>query len=463
MDTTLPTDTAPAVWAHTLANGLRIWGETRPHSHRTAVRVVVGAGSRHAPKHQDGVPHFVEHMVFCGSEQWSEAQLHAALRDRAGVYGASTAFDAANYWAQTLAAELPLALEWLAQVVFHPTFPKNKIAKECQVIAAERDLVDPGFLRILRRLHLTEELQLAIETRLTGASHARGLGDDGTLANITRDDLVEYHWQRYTPGNAGLVVVGPAPQADVVALVEQHFGALESRVAPVKARVRYPRGPHNITVRGPVERHHITVALGARTVGCAHPDRWPLEVLAEVLSQRLLTELRFRRGLTYTPFAYNLFLRDTGFLSLEATVQAQHEGWAIDTLRDGIERVKNGEVKKRAVRTAAAVRASEWAAGDENHGDRAETLGDMILDWPADAPPPDVCAALEGVTRDDLARVAQHYDVPERRFHARHVPVFALDSVEAGLADGVAGAKRLALVALGAGAVHFMLRRAARQ
>jgi hypothetical protein len=87
----------------------------------------------------------------------------------------------------------------------------------------------------------------------------------------------------------------------------------------------------------------------------------------------------------------------------------------------------------------------------------------MILDWPADAPPPDVCAALEGVTRDDLVRVAQHYDVPERRFQARHVPVFALDALEAGLADGVAGAKRLALVALGAGAVHFMLRRAARQ
>lgn len=463
MEPALPSDAPPAVWAHTLSNGLRIWGETRPHCPRAAAYVVVGAGSRHAPRQQDGLPHFVEHMVFCGSEQWSEAQLHAALRNRAGIYGASTAFDAANYWAQAPATELPRVLEWLAQLVFRPTFPKDKIAKESQIIAAERDLVDPGFQRILRRLRLTEELQLAITTRLTGWSHARALGDDATLARITRDDLVGYHWQRYTPRNAGLVVVGPAPQADVVALAEQHFGALEGRAVPPKSRSRYPRGPHNITVRGPVERHHITVALGARTVGCAHPDRWALEVLAEVFSQRLLTELRFRRGLTYTPFAYNLFLRDTGFLGLEATVKAEHEGWAIDTLRDGIERVKNGEIKKRAVRTAVAVRASEWAAGDENTGDRAETLADMLLDWPADAPPPDVGAALQGVTRDDLTQVAQRYDVPERRYQARHLPIFALDALEEGLADRVADAKRLALVALVAGALHFMFRRAARQ
>jgi predicted Zn-dependent peptidase len=69
MEPALTSDAPPAVWAHTLTNGLRIWGETRPHSRSLAAYVVVGAGSRHAPRQQEGLPHFIEHMVFCGTEQ----------------------------------------------------------------------------------------------------------------------------------------------------------------------------------------------------------------------------------------------------------------------------------------------------------------------------------------------------------------------------------------------------------
>lgn len=162
-----------------------------------------------------------------------------------------------------------------------------------------------------------------------------------------------------------------------------------------------------------MERHQITLALGACTVGCAHADRWPLEVLAELLGQRLLAELRFRRGLTYTPWAYNIFQRDSGYFAAQVTVADRHEEWARDTLQGELDELTQAAPRRRAVRNAARLVWANWAAADENNYERAATLADPILDWPADQPPPDIEAELAAVTPADITRVVRTYFVPE--------------------------------------------------
>ena len=215
-------------------------------------------------------------------------------------------------------------------------------------------------------------------------------------------------------------------------------------------------------MHGPVERRQITLALGARTVGCAHADRWPLEVLEELLGQRLLAELRFRRGLTYAPWAYNVFQRDSGYFAAQVTVADRHEEWARDTLLGEIDELTQAAPKRRAVRSAARLVWANWAAADENNAERAATLADPILDWPADQAPPDIEAELAAVTPADIHRVVRAYFVPERRFLGRHTPIFALDNLVAGFEDRLQDAKRLALLGLGAAAVHLIWQRLAR-
>ena len=172
----------------------------------------------------------------------------------------------------------------------------------------------------MRRLRLTEDLDLSIHTRLFGYAMEGALGDDADLGSFTRAEIVDFHWQRYTPTNAGLAIVGNVIQEQVAALAERYFGDLPARPAPPTPPAHYPKGPLDIAVHGPVERRQIPLELGARTVGCAHADRWPLEVLEELLGQRLLAELRFRRGLTYTPWAYNVFHRDGGDFAAQVMV-----------------------------------------------------------------------------------------------------------------------------------------------
>jgi len=105
---------------------------------------------------------------------------------------------------------------------------------------------------------------------------------------------------------------------------------------------------------------------------------------------------------------------------------------------------------------------SNWAAADENNSERAATLADLILDWPADQAPPDIKAELAAVTPDAVNRVVRAYFVPERRFVGRHSPIFALDNLAEGLEDRLRDAKRLALLGLSAAAVHLIWQRVAR-
>jgi predicted Zn-dependent peptidase len=254
-------------------------------------------------------------------------------------------------------------------------------------------------------------------------------------------------------------VVGPLAQAEVADLAQKWFGDVAARSLPPAAARAYPAGPHRLEVRGPVAQGEVTIAVGARSVSAAHPDRPALEVLTEVLRERLLAELRFRRGLTYSPYAYNVFFRDSGYFACQVTVLERHEEWANDTLHGEIEAVKAGGLRKREVRAAARRLQSEVAADAENSYDRAETLADLILDWQIDAALPDPVAAYAAVRPEDVADTLKRIDTPDRQFEGRQAPLFELDQLEAGVTKVVGGVSRLALAGLSLGAARLVWRR----
>jgi predicted Zn-dependent peptidase len=363
--------------------------------------------------------------------------------------------DAAGYWVQAPAEHTARALEWLAQLVFHPTFPEHKVIKERQAIARERALRDPEFERVLRRLNIVDSLDDAIARRLYGEDPERSLGTAEELARLTRADLVDFHARYYVPGNAGLVIVGPVAKEEVAALVERCFGDLAARPLPPAAAPDDPVGPHTLQARGAVAQDEVTLALGARTVGRAHRDAPALDVLAEIVRQRLLAELRFRRGLTYTPYAYNVCYRANGYFACQATVRKRHAEWANDTLRGELDAVKAGAVRKREVRAAVRTLQADAAGTTESAYDRADELADLILDWPADAALPDAEQAYGAVKVADVVDAWSRYDVPERRFEARLTPLLELNRVKA-IARRTG---QLALLAVGMGASAFLSRR----
>jgi predicted Zn-dependent peptidase len=172
----------------------------------------------------------------------------------------------------------------------------------------------------------------------------------------------------------------------------------------------------------------VTSMLGARTAGRAHPDRWALAVLAEVLDKELTEEIRYRRGLVYGLSAYNSFYDDTGYFA----VSTQSQRNSVDDIRREVEksldRVRRGEIDPQAVAEAKTALKGRRALAMEDNVGRATWLAQWAFVLAGDQPVPDYHAAIDAVAPGDLARVVNTYFTPQRSFAGVHDPVLTVAS-----------------------------------
>ena len=417
---------------YTLSNGLRLWVQPRADSQSVAAVLVLDAGSRYEAPANNGVSHFVEHMVFTGTERWSEEEIKQAITRRGGQWNGQTGSESTTYWANVAASDLDVALDWLAQIVFHPTFPADKVDKERQVIFQEKWGRYGWIINTLDSLGFGSELDRDVHRVLFPDSSLglRVVGEDASLDSLDREALLSYYRSHYTPDNTALIVAGGVTPEQVLASVQGLFGEIEAAGRPAAPETpRLPdSGPQRVTVRGPWPTNQVRLMVGARTVGRLHPDRAALQVLAEVLSTELTEEIRYRQGLVYGLSAYNAFFEDAGYLAVSTT----SGGGSTQTIQDAaeayIEQIGQGQVDAELVAQAKAALEGRWALAMEDNVQRAFWLAGWSAALSAGDPLPDFRASIEAVTPEDLSRVVAAYWTPERRFVGLHLPVVTVGS-----------------------------------
>jgi zinc protease len=442
----------------TLANGLRVWCQPRPDSQSVAALLVIGAGSRDEEPSNNGVSHFVEHMAFVGTERWTEEEIKEVITRLGGTWNGWTGQERTVYFAHVASQDVETALDWLAEIVFHATLPADKVDKEREVIFQERWGRYGWLINLLDRLGFGYELDRNIRRALFPDS-TLGLrvgGEDASLESLDRAELLAYYQRYYTPGNAVLIVVGNVTPQQTLALAQQYY-ALPRLAAggkpPVPATPRLPdKGPQQVVVRGPMPTNQVELMIGARTVGRAHPDRWALAVLAEVLDKELTEEIRDRQGLVYSLGAYNDLLDDAGYFVIETMAEGKNRKAIQRAIQERLGRMRQGEVDapilQNRVAEAKTALQGRWALAMENNLDRALWLADWVA-LPASEPVPDYPAAIGAVTAEDLPRVVDTYFTPQRSYVGLHLPVATVASgagavgIVVVLALGAWGARRI--------------------
>jgi predicted Zn-dependent peptidase len=417
---------------HTLPNGLRIWCEPRPDSASVAALLVVRAGSRYETRANNGVSHFVEHMVFTGSERWSEPEIKSVITRRGGRWNGSTGRERTTYFAQVAVQDFDLALDWLAQVVFYPTFPRDKLEKERQVIFQERWGRYGWLINKLDELGFGYDLDREVRRAVFPGSTLglRIVGEDDSLGRLDRAALLDYYHGHYGPDNGVLIVVGGVAPEEVFERAELHLGGLEKRGRPVAPDTPpLPTGgPHTLVVRGPMPTEQVRLVVGARTVGRAHADRWALDVLSEVAREELMEEIRYRQGLVYSLSAFNAAYDDTGYFGISTMSERGNRRAIYDALEAYLERVQRGDVDGVRVVEARAALKGRWALRMENNVARAGWLARWSAVLRDGESLPDYAAAIDAVAEADLSRVARSYFTPVRRFVGVHQPVATVAS-----------------------------------
>lgn len=418
------------VHRYLLPNGLRFWCHARPDTQSVMALLLLRVGSRFETAANNGVSHFLEHVLFTGTERWSEEEVEAIITRRGGYHNGYTGPERTVFYVHMAAQDLDLALDWLSQVAFHPTMSPEKIEKERAVIFQERFGRYGWLINFLHRVGLGYDLEQGIRRAIFPDSslHLRTKGEDASLERLDRAALLAHYQRYYAPDNACLIVVGGVRPEKVLEAAHKYFGVLSTRSGyeSPAAPALPAHGPHRITVRGPMMTDRVSVVTGARTVGRIHPDRWPLEVLAEFMQQELIEEVRFRRGLVYGLSAGNSFLDDAGYFRIRYASSPDHTEPILELINERLSQVAHLKVEPARVEEARCTLQGQWLLSMEYNENRAAWLAEWGFSLSPDQPLPDYVTEIGRVTPEDLARVVATYFTPERRYLATHQPILTV-------------------------------------
>ena len=291
--------------------GVRVVTETIASVRSVAAGVWVHVGSRDEPHSKAGVSHFIEHMVFKGTVRRRMHQIARRLESVGGYLNAFTGKEYTCFYARALDAHVGRAIDTITDLVLHPVFPEKELGKEKAVVLEEMKMYEDA----------PEEVVFDRFERAVYPEHSLGIpivGFPGTVASLSRQDLLDYVGQHYRPERMILSVAGNVSHERVVRLASRAFRQQEGQAAHWS---RTPVGayrPRILQEEKPIQQAHLI--LGRRGLGVQDPLRTSATILNTVLgggmSSRLNQNIREKYGYCYHVSSFANMHSDTGDLGV---------------------------------------------------------------------------------------------------------------------------------------------------
>ena len=382
-----------------LPNGVRICTEAVPGVRSAALGIWVGTGSRHEKVSENGAAHFIEHMVFKGTQRRTAAALAEEMDAIGGQVNAFTTKECTCFHARVLDTHLPLATDILCDMFFSSRFAEEDVETERGVILEEIGMYEDN----------PEDLcaeRLALEV-YRGSSLARPiLGRKATLSKMTGEWLRTYMREHYRPDRIVVSLAGSFRSQDVEELKER-FSALEPGKSPASRPGAY-QAAFTLKKKA-IEQNHLTLAFPGLPYG--DDRRFALQLLSTTLgggmSSRLWQEVREKRGLCYSVYSYTAGHAETGLFAIYTALGREMEEEALRTVcaavRDYAEHGISEEELSRAREQAKAniLMGLESTQARMSHMGRGELLYGRVLT------PDEIIGGYDAVEREQIRALAQ--------------------------------------------------------
>ena len=390
---------SPIVRVH-LDNGLRILTEQMTEVRSVSIGVWLARGSRHESAERSGIAHFVEHMLFKGTDTRSAEDIAQAIDSIGGQLDAFTAKEYAGYYIKVLDEHLPLALDILADLVLRPAFDPEDIEREKKVVIEEIKMVEDT----------PDDLVHELFTQGFWEDHPLGrpiLGTRETVEALDQASLRAYFADAYTPGNLIVSAVGNLRHDHVRNLVHERFGHLAARGGRMIETP--PRVVPKVLIRNKeLEQSHI--CLGTNSFQQDHGDRYTSYVLNTLLggsmSSRLFQNVREKRGLAYAVFSGMSAYRDAGQFTIYAGCANEAVGEVIDLVVDELRTLKRTPVPAAELQRAKDHLKGSLMLGLENTASRMSHVARQEMYFERQVGLDETLKGVESVSAADVQRVA---------------------------------------------------------
>lgn len=385
----------------TLSNGLRVVAEKIPHFRSVSVGLWIGAGSMYETEEENGLSHFIEHMLFKGTQRRSAKQIAQEMDAIGGQMNAFTAKECTCYYAKVIDEHFEKALDILSDLVLGATFDANEFEKERGVILEEIAMVEDT----------PEDMvyEMLAEAFFGDHSLARPiLGPAQQIRTVSRDTLVMFRNRHYRPDNTVLAVAGNYDWEQLKDLAEKMLGGWRSDQAPASLPVAAGAQPGILTREKDIEQVHV--CLGYPGVAQGSADLYPLSVLNNLfgggMSSRLFQRIREEMGAVYSVYSYPTTYPGCGTLTLYAGTSPEQVQKVIDEIHAQTQLLlRDGITKEEFTQSLDQLKGS-YILGLESTSSRMSSLGRSKLLLEKIQTPEETIAHIESVKMEDVMRVA---------------------------------------------------------
>jgi predicted Zn-dependent peptidase len=392
-----------------LPNGLLVLTESMPHMRSVSMGAWIASGSRDEPAEENGLSHFVEHMVFKGTTSRSAQDIAREVDSIGGNLDAFTGKESVCFNIKVLDENMHPALDVLSDLVLNPKFLHSDITREQGVILEEikMDEDNPDYL-----VHETF-------TQNFWKNHPLGrpiLGTVKTVSSFSQDTIFAHHARRFTPENMVFSAAGHLHHDEFLALVESKFGSLSPAGVPIVETETRPVTTPHITLKKKRSLEQVQMCLGMPAPPVNSPDRYAIYLLNSMLgggmSSRLFESIRENEGLAYSIYSEFSPFRDAGVLSIYAGMSLDKTDRVLDLTLLELRKLKQHPVSAAELKRARDQMKSNIVLGLEGSGSRMNNLARQQMYFGRFFSVDEITHEIDRVTPDDIQRVANQLFQP---------------------------------------------------
>ncbi|WP_026840122.1 M16 family metallopeptidase [Citrifermentans bremense] len=383
-----------------LNNGIRVITERIPYASSVSIGIWVANGSRHERRESNGVAHFIEHLLFKGTERRSSLDIAREIDSVGGVLNAFTSREYVCYYAKVLDKFLPKAVDLLTDIFLHSTFDPEEIEKERRVVLQEINMMEDtpdDLIHDLFHQHFWKGHPLGMSI----------LGDAESVTGLSRDSIIAYKEQMYRSDDVIVTAAGNLTHDKLTALLEEYLhcvpsgnGRTESAPPVYERRIEL--------VEKDLEQIHV--CLGLKGVQQSHPQRYDAFIMNAILggsmSSRLFQEVREKSGLAYSVYSYIASHADAGSLVVYAGASPENQAELLEIMLREIGRFKREPVPAEQLDGAREQLKGNLLLSLESSDNRMSRLAKNEIYFGTPLPLSEIMEGFDRVTAESIQSLA---------------------------------------------------------
>lgn len=389
-----------------LDNGIRIVSQEMPEHRSVSLGIWVENGSRHESEAENGLSHFIEHLLFKGTERRSAAQIAEEMDAVGGVINAFTSKEHTCYYAKVLDENLPLAIDLLTDIFLHSSFDAEEIERERSVILQEisqaEDTPD-DFVHDLFNLDFFKDHPIGRPI----------CGREETVNGFRRQDILDFFKARYRPRRVIVSTAGNFQHSALVNEMAARLGSVTGGDLPDGAlgaiRETVPEMGSGVFPHAKsLEQVHL--CLGVAGISQAHPKRYVAYVLNTLLgggmSSRLFQEIREKRGKAYSVYSFSSSYKDVGYLGVYAGTNLESTEEVVELIVKELQKLAGGDVTEGELNRTRGQLVGSMMLGLESTDAWMSHIARNEIYFGEPVTTEEICQKIRAVSRDDVIELA---------------------------------------------------------